>query len=65
MDPCNIDWNEVWKGTLERQLKSNKNVDCSSIWQNKDRARRFWKMFQDNNAKVITEKRIKGMKTLF
>jgi 16S rRNA G527 N7-methylase RsmG len=62
MDPCNIDWNEVWKGTLERELESNKNVDCSAIWHNKERAKRFWKMFQDNNAKAITEKRIKGMK---
>lgn len=62
MDPCNIDWSEVWKETLERQLKLNKNVDCSTIWHSKERARRFWKMFQDSSARVITEKRIKGMK---
>lgn len=62
MDSNDIDWNKVWKETLEKQLKSNRNVDCSTIWHSKENARRFWKMFQDDKARAITEKRIEDMK---
>lgn len=62
MESDAIDWNEIWKNTLEKQLKSNRNVDCSTIWYSKENARRFWRMFQDDKARAITEKRIEGMK---
>lgn len=62
MDSKEINWNEVWKETLEDQLKLNRNVDCSTIWHSEENARRFWKMFQDEKARAITEKRIEDMK---
>ncbi|AKB35955.1 hypothetical protein MSSAC_1365 [Methanosarcina siciliae C2J] len=62
MDSDVIDWNEVWKETLEKQLKSNRNVDCATIWYSKENARRFWRMFQDEKSREITGKRIEGMK---
>jgi 16S rRNA G527 N7-methylase RsmG len=62
MESDAIDWNEIWKDTLEKQLRSNRNVDCSTIWYGKENARRFWRMFQDDKARAMTEKRIEGMK---
>ncbi len=62
MESKGIDWNEIWKETLEKQVKSNRNVDCSTIWYSKENARRFWRMFQDEKSREITEKRIEGMK---
>lgn len=61
MDSKGIDWNEVWKETLEKQLEFNQNVDCSSIWHSEENAKRFWRMFQDEKARAITEKRIKDL----
>ncbi|WP_440945240.1 class I SAM-dependent methyltransferase [Methanosarcina sp. T3] len=62
MDSDVIDWNEVWKETLEKQLKSNRNVDCATIWYSKENAMRFWRMFQGERSREITAKRIEGMK---
>lgn len=62
MNSHNINWNEVWKERLEKQLKSNSNVDCSTIWHSKENARRFWEMFQNDKAKATTEMRIEDMK---
>lgn len=62
MDSQGIDWNKVWKDTLEKQLALNRNVDCSSIWHGEKNARQFWKMFQDEKARTVTEKRIKDLK---
>lgn len=62
MDSQGIDWNKVWKDTLEKQLALNRNVDCSSIWHGEKNARQFWRMFQDDKARAVTEKRIKDLK---
>ena len=61
MNSDTIDWNEIWKQTLEKELESNRNVECSNIWYSKENARSFWNMFQDAKSKSVTEKRIKGM----
>lgn len=62
MDSQGIDWNKVWKDTLEKQLALNRNVDCLSIWHGEKNARQFWRMFQDDKARAVTEKRIKDLK---
>lgn len=47
-----IDWNEVWKGQMQRNKDSSPARDCSRIWESRDSAQRFWNMSQENRSRV-------------
>lgn len=54
-----IDWNELWKERMELQSKNHPNTDCTNMWKNKENARRFWEMSQENKNRI--EKTLAGM----
>ncbi|MDD2439787.1 MAG: class I SAM-dependent methyltransferase [Methanosarcinaceae archaeon] len=54
------DWNEIWKNAMERQRKTNRNTECSNIWNSKESAKRFWNSSRENGAERIY-KTIEGM----
>ena len=60
MDDKRPDWNKVWKDAMDTQRKTNRNTECSSIWNSKESARRFWKMARENGAERINNT-IEGM----
>ncbi|KGK98335.1 SAM-dependent methlyltransferase [Methanococcoides methylutens] len=48
-----IDWNEVWKEQMLMQNQSQHAVDCAAIWDKKENAQLFLKMFQGKGEKLI------------
>lgn len=55
-----IDWNEVWKNQMQKQVESHSNVDCASVWEEKENAKHFWEMSQANGGERI-ERTISGI----
>jgi SAM-dependent methyltransferase len=47
-----IDWNEVWKEQFRRNKVSNPSRDWPRLWVDKERAQRFWDLFQENRDRV-------------
>nr|WP_305063916.1 class I SAM-dependent methyltransferase [Methanococcoides sp.] len=55
-----IDWNDIWKNQMLKQIGSHQAVDCASIWEEKENAKRFWEMAQENGGERI-KKTISGI----
>lgn len=53
-----INWNEVWKGQMQRSRESSPARDCARIWESRESALRFWNMCQENKDRM--EKTIWG-----
>ncbi|MDY0386847.1 MAG: class I SAM-dependent methyltransferase [Methanolobus sp.] len=51
MNYQNINWNDVWTEQIKRHQQSRNRKECASIWEDKDRAKKFWEMSQRNNQK--------------
>jgi SAM-dependent methyltransferase len=47
-----INWNEVWKGQMQRSRESSPARDCARIWESRESALRFWNMSQENRNRV-------------
>lgn len=59
VDSCkDLDWNEIWMSRMKGNRQSGRSRDCSSIWQSRESALRFWNMCQVNSHR--TEAVIQG-----
>lgn len=47
-----IDWNEVWKSQFLRNKEFTLSLDCSSIWESKEYAKKFWDMSQEESERI-------------
>ncbi|WP_094229202.1 class I SAM-dependent methyltransferase [Methanolobus psychrotolerans] len=45
----NIDWNEVWTWQTYKHSECRNSDDCTSIWEDKENARKFWQMSSKND----------------
>lgn len=59
MDENTIDWNEVWKNQMLKNIESKCAVECARVWNNKERATQYWKAVQNN--KEQNQKTIEGL----
>lgn len=48
-----VDWNEIWKNQTLLQNQSQHGVDCASIWEKKESAQLFLKMFEEDSTSLI------------
>ncbi|WP_406655838.1 class I SAM-dependent methyltransferase [Methanolobus sp. ZRKC2] len=48
-----IDWNGIWKEQTLLQNQSHHGVDCASIWEEKESAQLFLKMFEEDGTLLI------------
>ncbi|WP_407357185.1 class I SAM-dependent methyltransferase [Methanolobus sp. WCC5] len=51
MNYHNIDWNDVWTEQMKRHHESGNRKESTSIWEEKESAKRFWEMAQRDNRK--------------
>lgn len=59
IDSCkDLDWNEIWMSRIKGNRQSGRSRDCSSIWESRESALRFWNMCQVNSHR--TEAVIRG-----
>ncbi|MDG6244635.1 MAG: class I SAM-dependent methyltransferase [Methanolobus sp.] len=54
-DVYNIDWNAVWTEQMQRSQRSKNRKECSSIWEDRESAKRFWDMSQRDGQKRAKE----------
>ncbi|WP_406661968.1 class I SAM-dependent methyltransferase [Methanolobus sp. ZRKC3] len=47
----NLDWNDVWMVRTQKHLECGNKTECSSIWGEKEAARKFWEMSQRDGQK--------------
>ncbi|NYT01142.1 MAG: class I SAM-dependent methyltransferase [Methanosarcinales archaeon] len=52
MNVKDIDWSEVWKSQMQRSREGCLSRDCALIWDGRESALKFWKMSQENRARV-------------
>lgn len=55
-----IDWNEVWKQQMSLQNRAQHAVDCAAIWDKKENAELYLKMFQGKGSE-LAENTIKDL----
>jgi ubiquinone/menaquinone biosynthesis C-methylase UbiE len=48
-----MDWNEIWKEQTLLQNQSQHGIDCASIWEKKESAQLFLKMFEEDGNSLI------------
>ncbi len=56
-----IDWNEVWKSQMLKNLGPGSAADCANLWNEKENAKHFLRMVQEGGKRI--RKIINGMKT--
>ncbi|AEH60825.1 Methyltransferase type 12 [Methanosalsum zhilinae DSM 4017] len=51
----NIDWNRVWTDQIQKSQRSKNRKECSSIWEDRESAKRFWNISQRDGQKRAKE----------
>ncbi len=54
-DVYNTDWNHVWTEQMRMSQRSKNRKECSSMWEDRESAKRFWDMSQRDGQKRAKE----------